>query len=61
MVRVVEASYLPLQSCVVVSCKSPTLSCVVVSCKSPTLSDEICNFMHCSPVKKTPYHMALGP
>jgi hypothetical protein len=37
-------------------------SCMVISCKSPTLSDETCNLMHCSPVKKqTPYRTTLGP
>jgi hypothetical protein len=47
-------------------------SCMVISCKSPTLGDETCNLMHCSPVKKTnalsydvrpltPFHTALGP
>jgi hypothetical protein len=40
MIRVVEVSYVPLQSC------------VVVLCKSSTLSDETCNFIYCSPIKK---------
>jgi hypothetical protein len=48
MVRIVEAMYMPLQSC------------VVVSCKFPTLSNETCNFMHCNLVKKQmPYHMVV--
>jgi hypothetical protein len=50
MVRVVEALYVSLQSC------------VFVLYKSPTLGDETCNIICCSPIKKqTSFGTAVGP